>query len=60
MKENKGIVTGDFGELTLEVAWRNMASDIVVINKIPHIFPGDIVHLPYPTVTIEAPAKAEK
>ena len=42
----------DFGELTLEADWRNRAGDVVMVNKIFHISPGDTVSLPYPTVVI--------
>ena len=43
----------DFGELTLEVDWRNQDGDVVVVNRIFHIFPGDTVNLPYPIAVID-------
>ena len=49
----------DFGELTLEVGWRNVAGDVVVVDKILHIFPGEKVNLPYPTAIITAEWRAK-
>ena len=48
----KATIEMDFGKLTLEVAWRNQDGDVVVVDKIFHIFPGDRVSLPYPTAII--------
>ncbi|MCK5641135.1 MAG: hypothetical protein KAJ19_10070 [Gammaproteobacteria bacterium] len=42
----------DFGELTLEVEWRNASGEVVVVDKLHHIQPGDVAHLPYPTPII--------
>ena len=43
----------NFGELTLEVGWRDASGNVVVVDKFYHINPRDIAHLPYPTLKIE-------
>lgn len=42
----------DFGELTLEMAWRNEAGYVVMTDKILHLYPKDVVSLTYPTAEV--------